>query len=84
VLTGAALEVRPGSVDVVATWAGSLTPIRNSRAETNPAESCKSPPSQKISRFLSLQCESFLLIKKEKGGEQMKIKVHVRAGKVRA
>jgi hypothetical protein len=56
----------------------------DSRAETNPAESCPLRHRAKKSSILVLQCEYFLLIKKMKGGESMKIKVNVRAGGVKA
>lgn len=51
----------------------------DSRAETNLRKRVVFFASQKNS-ILVLQCESFMLIKKEKGGDEMKIKVNVRAG----
>jgi hypothetical protein len=51
----------------------------DSRDETNPSESC-SLLCRRSFLPSCLRCASFLLIKKKKGGEQMKIKVHVRAG----
>lgn len=58
------------------------TPIRTV-SETNPAEGC-SLLRRRSFRFSRLRCAPlFVYIENKKGGEYMKIKVHVRAGKVR-